>query len=110
MQGNTSTVFSSLANATALQFLDLSGDTGITGVIENGTAASSLCKSAMVGILVNDQKVFFNRWLPTLWCPALACSPEWNKGRELRFQTCTCPCVAGGRSSGCIVAACVFIH
>jgi len=48
MQGNMSAVFTSVANITSLQFLDLSGDTAITGSLENGTASEAVCKAVKV--------------------------------------------------------------
>lgn len=49
-QGNTSAVFGTVANLTALHFLDLSGDSGINGTIDSGTSGSQLCMSAQVRI------------------------------------------------------------
>ena len=37
-----------VANLTSLQFLDLSGNTGITGTIDSGAANTNLCKAAQV--------------------------------------------------------------
>jgi len=45
LTGNMSAVFTSVANITSLQFLDLSGDTAITGSLENGTASEAVCKA-----------------------------------------------------------------
>lgn len=48
LQGNTSAVFDTVQNLTSLQFLDLSGDTGIKGSIDSGTAHDKLCSAVQV--------------------------------------------------------------
>ena len=37
-----------IANLTSLQFVDLTGNTGITGAIDSGAANTNLCKAVQV--------------------------------------------------------------
>ena len=48
VQGNTTVVMETVANLTSLQFVDLTGNTGITGTIDSGAANTNLCKAAQV--------------------------------------------------------------